>query len=265
MSGVIRSMGEGRLLWFNERLGKDMTPFLNERWPVIFEDNHLLVVYKPAGLLSQGDETGEVNLLDLCKAWIKGRYHKPGQVFLGLVHRLDRPVAGVMVFARTSKAAARLSAQLRQRCLRKTYLAVVEGRTPAVEGRLVHWIERRERSVRIVPGSSSLTREARLSYRLCATEGGRSLLEIELETGRKHQIRLQLAHSGCPIVGDVRYSARSVLPSGSIALFAKQIVLEHPTRKETLAFNVPFPLGWPWPGSESEDSPFWDWADYKIL
>jgi 23S rRNA pseudouridine1911/1915/1917 synthase len=241
-----------------------MTPFLHERWPLVFEDNHLLVVYKPAGLLSQGDETGEVSLLDLSKAWIKGRYHKPGQVFLGLVHRLDRPVAGVMVFARTSKAAARLSDQIRQRRLRKTYLAVVAGRPAAAEGRLVHFLERRERSVRIVPHPTPLSREARLTYRVRESESSRSLLEIELETGRKHQIRLQLASAGCPIVGDVRYGAPSPLPSRSIALFAMQIVLEHPTRSEVLALTTPLPIGWPWHGSATEGSPLWNWEDYKI-
>jgi 23S rRNA pseudouridine1911/1915/1917 synthase len=215
-------------------------------------------------LLSQGDETGEANLLDLSKTWIKSRYHKPGQVFLGLVHRLDRPVAGVMLFARTSKAAARLSDQIRQRRPRKAYLAVVEGRPAAAEGRLVHCLERRERTVRIVSHPTPLSREARLAYRVRESEGGRSLVEIELETGRKHQIRLQLAHAGCPIVGDVRYGAPSPLPSRPIALFARQLVLEHPTRGEALTFTAPLPIGWPWPDSETEDSPLWNWNDYKI-
>lgn len=240
-----------------------MIPFLHERWPVFFEDNHLLVVYKPAGLLSQGDETGEANLLDLSKAWIKERHHKPGRVFLGLVHRLDRPVAGAMVFARTSKAAARLSEQIRNRRMRKVYLAVVEGRPPSDEGRLVHCLERRERAVRIVSPPTPLGREARLAYRVRDAAGGRSLVEIELETGRKHQIRLQLSHIGCPIVGDVRYGAPCALPSRPIALFARQIAVEHPTRSERLAFTAPLPAGWPWPGAETGDSPPWNWDDYR--
>lgn len=239
-----------------------MTPFLHERWPVFFEDNHLLVVYKPAGLLSQGDETGEANLLDLSKAWIKERHHKPGRVFLGLVHRLDRPVAGAMVFARTSKAAARLSEQIRNRRMRKVYLAVVEGRPPSDEGRLVHFIERRERAVRIVPHPTPHGRESRLAYRVRDAAGGRSLVEIELETGRKHQIRLQLSHVGCPIVGDVRYGAPRALPSRPIALFASQLAMEHPTRGERLAFSAPPPQGWPWPGLETPDSPLWNWDEY---
>lgn len=239
-----------------------MIPFLHERWPVFFEDNHLLVVYKPAGLLSQGDETGEANLLDLSKAWIKTRHQKPGRVFLGLVHRLDRPVAGAMVFARTSKSAARLSEQIRNRRMAKVYLAVVEGRPPAEAGRLVHCLERRERSVRIVPHATPRGRAARLAYRLLDAGGGRSLVEIELETGRKHQIRLQLAHIGCPIAGDVRYGAPCVLPSRTIALFARRIAFEHPTRGERLTFDAPLPLGWPWPGLETPGSPFWSWEEY---
>jgi 23S rRNA pseudouridine1911/1915/1917 synthase len=241
-----------------------MTPFLHERWPVFFEDNHLLVVYKPAGLLSQGDETGDANLLDLCKAWIKNRHHKPGRAFLGLVHRLDRPVAGVMVFARTSKAAARLSDQIRNRRMRKLYLAVVQGQPLSAEGRLVHFLERRERVVRIVPRPTPLSREARLVYRVRETAGDRSLLEIELETGRKHQIRLQLSHAGCPIVGDVRYGAPSALPSRPIALFASRIAVEHPTRGEMLPFTAPLPGAWPWPGPETDDAPLWNWEDYEI-
>ena len=239
-----------------------MIPFLHERWPVFFEDNHLLVVYKPAGLLSQGDETGEADLLDLSKAWIKERHHKPGRVFLGLVHRLDRPVAGVMVFARTSKAAARLSAQIRSRHVRKVYLAVVEGRMPAAEGRLCDHLVRGEHASRVAGGPDPLSREARLSYRVQAVAAGRSLVSVELETGRKHQIRLQLAHAGCPIVGDVRYGAPGPLPGGPIALLAHAIEIEHPTRPERLTFTAPLPAGWPWEGAETEDAPLWNWADY---
>lgn len=239
-----------------------MTPFLHERWPLVFADNHLLVVYKPAGLLSQGDETGDANLLDLSKTWIKRRYHKPGQVFLGLVHRLDRPVAGVMVFARTSKAASRLSEQIRERRFGKVYWAVVEGKPPTPEGRLKHHLERQKRDPQVLPGATATSRDARLAYRVLESAGERSLVEIELETGRKHQIRLQLAHTGCPIVGDVRYGASSPLPGRPIALFARSIRLEHPTRREPLSFALPLPVGWPWPGTETEDSPLWNWRDY---
>ena len=242
-----------------------MISFLHERWPVFHEDNHLLVLYKPAGLLVQGDETGAANLLDLAKEWVKLRHHKPGSVFLGLVQRLDRPVAGVMLFARTSKAAARLSAQLRARRTGKVYLAVVEGRMPSGRGELTDHFERQDRLSRIVPQPTPSSREARLSYRVLEAAGDRSLVAVGLQTGRKHQIRLQLAHVGCPIVGDVRYGARAALPSRQIALLAREITLEHPTRRETLVFACPLPGGWPWPGADvAENAPFWNWEDYAI-
>ena len=242
-----------------------MIPFLHERWPVFHEDNHLLVLYKPAGLLAQGDETGAANLLDLAKAWIKQRHHKPGRVFLGLVQRLDRPVAGVMLFARTSKAAARLSAQLRTRQTRKVYLAVLEGRLPSDCGRLTDHIERQGRLSRIALQATAASREARLSYRVLETADDRSLVEVELETGRKHQIRLQLAHIGCPIVGDVRYGARTALPFRQIALLAQGITLAHPTCREMLSFACPLPSGWPWPAADIPmNAPIWNWEDYTI-
>jgi 23S rRNA pseudouridine1911/1915/1917 synthase len=237
--------------------------FFHERWPVFHEDNHLLVLYKPAGLLVQGDETGATNLLDLSKAWIRERHRKPGHVFLGLVQRLDRPVAGVMLFARTSKAAARLSAQLRARRTRKVYLAVVEGQPQPSSGVLSHAIERRNRLSAIVPQPTPVSREARLAYRVIEVSSGRSLLEVELETGRKHQIRLQLAHIGCPVVGDVRYGAPSSLAARQIALFARELAVEHPTRREKLSFRAPLPVGWPWPTADiPKDAPMWNWDDY---
>lgn len=243
-----------------------MISFLHERWPVFYEDNHLLVLYKPAGLLVQGDETGDANLLDLAKGWTKRRHSKPGKAFLGMVQRLDRPVAGVLLFARTSKAAARLSAQLRSRQTRKLYLAVVEGRPAAGTGELTHFIERADRISRVAPRPTPLSREARLAYRVLGTAAGRSLVEIELETGRKHQIRLQLAHIGCPIVGDVRYGASSPLAARQIALFARELAVEHPTRRETLSFSCPLPIGWPWPETDiPTDAPFWNWEDYAPL
>jgi len=242
-----------------------MIPFLHERWPVFHEDNHLLVLYKPAGLLAQGNETGAANLLDLAKVWIKQRHHKPGRVFLGLVQRLDRPVAGVMLFARTSKAAARLSAQLRTRQTRKIYLAVVEGQLPSERGKLTNHIERHDRLSRIAPQPTCSSREARLSYRMLGSVEDRCLVEVELETGRKHQIRLQLAHIGCPIVGDVRYGARTALSGRQIALLAREITLEHPTRREMLSFACPLPSGWPWTEAAIRaNAPLWNWEDYAI-
>ncbi len=240
--------------------------FLHHRWPVFHADNHLLVLYKPAGLPAQGDESGDPCLLDLARGWVKQRYQKPGKVFLGLVHRLDRPVAGVMLFARTSKAAARLSAAFRSRMTRKRYVAILDGRLPAPAGVLVHHIERHERTSRIVPGPTPTSREARLSYRVLETAAGRSRVSVALETGRRHQIRLQFAYLGCPILGDLRYGAPAPLPARQIALFAQELSVEHPTRGERLTFSAPLPVGWPWPGFAADASaPLWNWVDYRLL
>lgn len=237
--------------------------FLLDDWPLFYLDNHLLALYKPAGLLVQGDETEDVSLLDLAKGWLKEVYQKPGRVFLGMVHRLDRPVAGVVVFARTSKAAARLSEQFRTGSTRKRYLAVVEGRVTPKEGRLVHRIERRDNlSSRVVDKAVASGREARLSYRVLETCGSRTLVEVSLETGRRHQIRVQLAHIGHPIVGDLRYGAPSPLPLAQIALLARELTIEHPTRKTPLTLQSPLPRGWPWPRSDPElATPPWNWKE----
>ncbi len=240
--------------------------FFDRRWPVIHEDNHLLAVYKPSGLLVQGDRTGDVCLLDLGKQWIKRRYHKPGQVFLGMVHRLDRPVAGVVLFARTSKAARRLSQQLRERTVEKTYLAVVHGAAANPTDRLIHHIERRDRVSRVVPAPTDLSREAGLRYTVLGTHGATSLLRISLETGRRHQIRVQLAHVGHPILGDLRYGADQPLPNRQIALLAQRLSVNHPTRDERLVLASPIPQGWPWPNVEMPDShrPPWDWRAFDV-
>jgi 23S rRNA pseudouridine1911/1915/1917 synthase len=240
-----------------------MLKFFHERWPVFYSDNHLLVIYKPAGLLVQGDQSGDVCMLDLAKQWIKQRHQKPGNVFLGLVHRLDRPVAGVMLFARTSKAAARLSQQIRSSSVRKVYLAVVEGQRPPSSAHLVHHIERLGRRSRIVHHQTPTSREARLSYRLLDSAGGRSLLEVEPETGRRHQIRLQLAHIGYPIVGDCRYGASEPLSARQISLFARQLTIAHPISQDPLTVSAPLPTGWPWPTFVgSADSPLWNFEDF---
>ena len=240
-----------------------MIIFFHDRWPVFYSDNHLLAVYKPAGLLAQGDQSGDVCLLDLAKRWVKRRYQKPGNVFLGLVHRLDRPVAGVMLFARTSKAAARLSAQIRSNNVRKVYLAVVEGEKPPPAAHLTHHVERQGKRSRIVNRRTPTSREARLSYRLLDSAGGRSLLEIELETGRRHQIRMQLAHIGFPIVGDCRYGATAPLSARQIALFARQLTIAHPTRHDSLNLCAPLPSGWPWPAVQgAADAPPWNFEEF---
>ena len=241
--------------------------FLSPLWPVLHADNHLLALYKPAGLLVQGDETGQTSLLELGKAWLKQKYQKPGRVFLGMVHRLDRPVAGVVLFCRTSKAAARISEQFRTGNVRKHYLAVVEGVMKEASGRLVHQVEKREdRSSRIVSAKSPLSREARLSYRVVDVCGYRSLVEILLETGRKHQIRLQMAHMGNPVLGDVRYGASAPLPQQQIALLARELTVEHPVHRGELSIRSPLPQGWPWPkASILPDAPPWNYSDFSCL
>jgi len=241
--------------------------FFHPDWPVLYEDNHLLGLYKPAGLLVQGDQTGEPSLLDLGKAWLKERYNKPGEVFLGLVHRLDRPVAGVLLFCRTSKAARRVSEQFRLGKVKKYYLAILEGKLESESGRLVHQIERYDdRSSRIVGNPTSLSQEARLTYQLLDTIGARSLVQVSLETGRRHQIRLQMAQVGHPILGDLRYGASAPLPRKQIALFARQLVVAHPVRKDELSLQSPLPREWPWPVSEiSPQAPTWNWSELQPL
>jgi 23S rRNA pseudouridine1911/1915/1917 synthase len=241
--------------------------FYHPSWPVFHEDNHLLVLYKPAGLLVQADQTEDVSLLELGKAWLKEKWSRPGRVFLGMVHRLDRPVAGVILFCRTSKAAARLSDQFRTGRVRKRYLAVVEGRMKEESGRLIDHIERREGvSSRIVPPNTQGGREARLSFVLLDTMESKSLVEVQLETGRRHQIRLQLAHIGHPVLGDLRYGASGPLPEKQIALFANELAVDHPTRRERLVFRSPLPQGWPWPSDHPDPlSPPWNWAKLRPL
>jgi len=238
--------------------------FFDRRWPVLYEDNHLLAVYKPSGLLVQGDRTGDVCLLDLGKHWLKVRYHKPGKVFLAMVHRLDRPVAGVILLARTSKAAGRLSRQFRERTVKKRYLAVVNGMVAGDSGRLINHIERRDRLSLVVPVPTEKSQEARLRYSVLAKEHEKSLLQVILETGRRHQIRIQLAHLGHPILGDLRYGAGTRLPERQIALLAHELCVDHPIRKERLSFSSPIPLQWPWPdpfGSDNIVTP-WHWRAF---
>ena len=236
--------------------------FYFDKWPILYLDNHLFALYKPAGLLVQGDRSQDVTLLELGKQWLKGHYGKPGKVFLGLVHRLDRPVAGVVLFARTSKAAARISEQFRTGNIAKRYLAIVEGRLSAATGRLINTLERQERVSRIIQESVPGSQEARLSYRVLDQIASQSLVEIDLETGRRHQIRLQLAHLGHPIVGDVRYGATRPLPNGQIALLARELSFNHPTSRQRVTVASPLPIGWPWPaGVADPHAPPWRWTD----
>ena len=241
-----------------------MMHFYHDLWPVFYEDNHLLVVYKPAGLIMQRDHKNKANLLDLTKIWIKHRYGKPGNVFVGMVHRLDGPVAGVVVLARTSKAASRLSAQIREGGFEKRYLAVVQGHPSSDQAYLKNDLIRDGRKSRIVTGPAKGSQTASLQYRKLASSEHTSLLDIHLETGRRHQIRVQLAHLGCPVLGDVNYGAATSMPHGRIALLARYLAFDHPTQKQRMTFRTPAPEGWPWPCWEEEKPrPLWSIEEYE--
>jgi len=230
---------------------------------ILYEDNHVLGVLKPAGMLSQGDRTGDVTVLDLARRYIKEKHHKPGNVFLGPVHRLDRPVSGVMIFARTSKAASRLSQSFHDREAEKRYLCVVSG-VVENDGELTALIERAHRRSRIATKKTAGARSAVLEYRVLETRTSEdplarglhprarrdppsmSLLEVRPRTGRHHQIRLQLSSAGHPIRGDLKYGAVTPLPDKSIALHAVRLRVPHPVRDEIIDVSAPPPSGAPW-------------------
>lgn len=209
----------------------------------LYEDNHVIVVSKRVGEIVQGDKTGDEPLSETVKAYLKEKYRKPGEVFLGVVHRLDRPVSGVVLFARTSKALSRLSEMFRTRSVRKTYWAIVGNQPPASEGTLTHWLTRNPKNNtaraydREVPGS----KQAILDYRIVGRSDRYWLLEVDLHTGRHHQIRCQLAKMGCPIRGDLKYGAPRSNPDGGISLHARRIVFEHPVSHQTVDVTAPVP------------------------
>lgn len=213
---------------------------------ILFEDNHLLAVIKPAGLLVQGDATGRPTLLELARDYLKVKYHKPGRVFLGLVHRLDRQAAGVMVLARTSKAAGRLSAQFRDHLVKKEYWAVIHGVLSPPEGNSrMHLARQGRKSVPVGP-NHPWARAAGLAYRTIETGRGASLVQIDLETGRRHQIRVQLAALGHPILGDVLYGSTTAPRQDSIGLLARSLIIRHPIKGEEITFEAAPPGDWPW-------------------
>ncbi len=205
-------------------------------------DNHLLVVNKPAGLLVQGDNTGDPTLFEQAQLFLKERFNKPGNVYLGLVHRLDRPVSGVVVFARTSKAASRLSEQFRTKTIVKTYKAIVEGKIDD-SGTLKDYIVRKRVTSAI--SNSKLGKAAVLRYRRLQYEKGLSLVEVNIETGRHHQIRVQLSNLGFPILGDFRYGSKTQFPFKSIALHGYSIQLTHPVTQKDLYFSANPEIRWP--------------------
>lgn len=213
---------------------------------VLYEDNHIIAVYKPAGVLVQGDETGDPTLCDEVKYYLKQKYHKLGKVWLGVVHRLDRPVSGIVVFGKTSKGAARLSEQIRNHTFKKTYHALVHGTPKQKSGTLVHWLKKDANKNVVtahkteVPGSL----RAELDYEVVKAGGDKSLLKINLKTGRPHQIRAQMASLACPIVGDVKYGAPDALPDRSLALCATSVEFKLATEDETKKLEIDIPRDW---------------------
>ncbi|MHA7963430.1 RluA family pseudouridine synthase [Paenibacillus sp. CAU 1782] len=206
---------------------------------ILYEDNHLLVVVKPPGIPSQEDETGDPDMLTILKDDLKVRYNKPGNVYLGLVHRLDRPVGGAMVFAKTSKSASRLSEAVRSRTFGKTYMCVAHGVPARSSAKLRHYISKdgSRNIVTVLDHPAPDAKEAVLSYAVIASNGASSLLAISLETGRPHQIRAQLAHIGHPLAGDQKYGNRKPGALSSIALWSTSVSFPHPVTKEHLSFS----------------------------
>ena len=205
---------------------------------VLYEDNHLLVVEKPYGVPSQADSSGDDDMLSMCKAYIKRKYDKPGEVYLGLVHRLDRPTRGVMVFARTSKAAARLSKQIQAGQFDKTYTAVLVNEPAQKTGELVDYLLKDEnmRIARVVHEGTPGAKKAVMRYEVLATQDGVTLVRVKLITGRIHQIRAQFDAIGCSVYGDMKYGRRD--KKEKLALFASEVCLVHPTKKERMCFAL---------------------------
>lgn len=210
---------------------------------VIYEDNHLIVVSKRSGEIVQGDKTGDEPLSETVKRYLKEKYQKPGNVFLGVVHRLDRPVAGLVVFARTSKALSRLNQMFREGEVSKTYWAIVKNAPQEPEGMLTHWLVRNERQNKSYAYDHEVAgaKKATLKYRVIGHSDHYTLLEIQLLTGRHHQIRCQLAAIGCPIKGDLKYGAPRSNPDGGISLLSRHVELMHPVSGEMVALDAPLP------------------------
>jgi 23S rRNA pseudouridine1911/1915/1917 synthase len=211
---------------------------------VLYEDNHLIFVNKQAGEIVQGDKTGDTPLSEIVKEWIKEKYSKPGNVYLGVVHRLDRPVSGVVLFAKTSKALPRLNNMFANHDkVKKTYWAIVQNKPEAPKGRLTHWLTRNEKNntARAYDHEVAGSKKAILDYELIASSDRYHLLQIHLHTGRHHQIRCQLAKMGCPIKGDLKYGAPRSNPDGSISLHARHLTIEHPVSHEQISITAPVP------------------------
>ena len=223
--------------------------------PVLLEDNHCLVVDKPAGMLSQGDSTGDLSLVDWASDYLRARFHKPGNVYVGLVHRLDRPTSGVVLLARTSKAASRLSEQFRTGRIAKSYLAVCDGQAGEQAGIWEDWLTKDEihNKVTATPAEVSGSQLARVGFEVVFARNQKVGLLLKPMTGRGHQLRVQLASRGLPIVGDAKYGSRTPLLANDgrprIALHAARLVFKHPTRGEICEVQAPLPSDWPAEGS----------------
>lgn len=217
---------------------------------VLFEDNHLLIVNKPAGVLIQGDKTGDETLADECKSYIKKRYKKPGDVFLGIIHRLDRPVSGAIIFARTSKGLERMNALFRDRTIEKTYWAITKYKPPSTEGELVHYLKKVVTTEKVKVTASNKegkgAQKAILTYKLIGRIGEFYLLEVKPETGRPHQIRVQLAKIGCPIHGDLKYGGEKSEDKSAIYLHSRSVEFVHPVKKENVRVDAKTPKDQIW-------------------
>lgn len=210
---------------------------------VIYEDNHIIAVNKTCNEIVQGDKTGDMPLSDMLKAWLKEKYNKPGNVFVGVTHRLDRPVSGVVLFAKTSKALSRLNDMFRLGEVKKTYWAIVKNCPPHEEGELVHWLVRNEKQNKSYAYDTERpnAKKAVLRYRLIARSDNYYLLEVDLKTGRHHQIRCQLAKMECPIKGDLKYGFDRSNKDGGISLHSRKAELIHPVSKQSLSIVAPVP------------------------
>jgi 23S rRNA pseudouridine1911/1915/1917 synthase len=210
---------------------------------VLFEDNHLIIINKRPGDIVQGDKTGDKPLSDTVKAYLKKKYNKPGNVYLGVVHRLDRPTSGIVMFAKTSKALPRLNKMFAEKDAKKTYWAVVKNRPDEPEKKLIHWMKRNTKQNKSYANSKEVndSKKAILTYKLIKKLDNYYLLEIDLETGRHHQIRSQLTAIGCPIKGDLKYGFNRSNENGSIHLHARKLKLMHPVKKELLEIIAPLP------------------------
>lgn len=210
---------------------------------VLYEDNHIIIINKSSGEIVQGDKTGDESLCDTLKVYLKEKYNKPGNVFIGLPHRLDRPVSGIVIIAKTSKALERLNNMFRTGEVKKIYWAITKNKPIVAEGELSHWILRNEKMNKSFAYKKEVagSKHALLNYRTIALSQNYTLLEVELKTGRHHQIRCQLSAMGCPIKGDLKYGAKRSNPDGSISLHARYIEFIHPVSKQVIKITAPVP------------------------